>query len=223
MVASQFIAPRLAGFSERLALRVRTDIYRRVVMPLSPNSSTRVIDLGVTSDCSQDSNFFEKLYPYPDNITAVGLEDASFLEQEFPGLVYVKADVCELPFPDHSFDIAFCSAVIEHVGSREMQQRLVSEAARVAKIVILTTPNRWFPVEFHTLTPLLHWLPARLFRKFLALTGRPFFARESNLNLLDCRAMGQIFKNLKLEFVCSHQRLWGMTSNLVFVFGDINS
>lgn len=222
MPASQFIAPRLAGFSEQLALRVRTDIYRRVMLLLEPHSGTRVIDLGVTSDRSGDSNFFEKLYPYPQNITAVGLEDAGFLEQEFPGLVFVKADVCDLPFPDKSFDLAFCSAVIEHVGSRERQQRLVSEASRVAKVVVMTTPNRWFPIEFHTLTPILHWMPVGLFRMFLRITGRTFFARESNLNLLDCASIRRIFKSLNLNFVTSHQRLCGFTSNLVYVFGDVN-
>ena len=34
------------------------------------------------------------------------------------------------------------------------------------------TPNRWFPIEFHTLLPLVHWLPPEHFRKLLVLTGR---------------------------------------------------
>jgi hypothetical protein len=45
---------------------------------------------------------------------------------------------------------------------------MVAECARVArKGFCLTTPNRWFPVEFHTQLPLLHWLPKAWFRLIL--------------------------------------------------------
>jgi hypothetical protein len=36
------------------------------------------------------------------------------------------------------------------------------------------TPNRWFPIEFRTLLPLVDWLPPEHFRKLLVLTGRDF-------------------------------------------------
>jgi hypothetical protein len=49
--------------------------------------------------------------------------------------------------------------VIEHVGDREQQRRFVEELCRVASRVFVSTPNRWFPVETHTLVPLVHWLP----------------------------------------------------------------
>src|SRR5258708_4616087 len=39
--------------------------------------------------------------------------------------------------------------------------RFVRTAARcrVAGKVFVTTPNRWFPLDPHTLLPLVHWLP----------------------------------------------------------------
>ena len=54
---------------------------------------------------------------------------------------------------------SFSNAVIEHVGGRERQRQLVSEAIRVGRRVFITTPNRRFPVEVHTRLPLVHWLP----------------------------------------------------------------
>jgi len=39
--------------------------------------------------------------------------------------------------------------------------------------VFLTTPNRWFPVEFHTVLPLVHWLPKPQFRALLRKLGAP--------------------------------------------------
>jgi 2-polyprenyl-3-methyl-5-hydroxy-6-metoxy-1,4-benzoquinol methylase len=71
----------------------------------------------------------------------------------------VTASGTNLPFEDDSFDIAFSNAVVEHVGGRDEQRRFVHELCRVAPRVFVSTPNRRFPVEVHTLVPFLHWLP----------------------------------------------------------------
>ena len=34
------------------------------------------------------------------------------------------------------------------------------ELCRVSKRVFVTTPNRMFPLEVHTLLPFVHWLPS---------------------------------------------------------------
>jgi SAM-dependent methyltransferase len=214
-IESDYIAPRLAGIAPRLAWKVRQEIFKTFMARLQPQAWWQVLDAGVTSDRTADSNFFEKLYPYSSSITAVGLEDASFLEQEHPGVRFVMADACQLPFADNSFDLVFCSAVIEHVGSRQRQQVLIRELTRVGKIVIITTPNRYFPLEFHTLTPFLHWLQPSVFRKFLAVTGRSFFSEEKNLNLLSEKDMDNLIRMEKLYQEKHHHQLWGFTSNLV--------
>ena len=90
------------------------------------------------------------------------MEDASFLAQEYPGLKYVRSDGLALPFPDKSFDLVVSFAVIEHVGSRVQQKAFVMELYRVGKTCCITTPNRWYPLEFHTAVPLIHWLPPLL-------------------------------------------------------------
>ena len=94
---SRFIAPRLGGLAERAALHIRRKIFYDF-MDITKSGRSKVLDIGVTSDESSDSNFLEKFYPYPKNITAVGLEDASFLEHRYPGLVFVKADACAFAF-----------------------------------------------------------------------------------------------------------------------------
>ncbi|MBM5815711.1 MAG: class I SAM-dependent methyltransferase [Cyanobacteria bacterium K_Offshore_surface_m2_239] len=213
---SAYIAPRLGGFAPRLAWRVRQEIYCGMMKRLQPQPYWTILDAGVTSDRTTDSNFFEKLYPYPDAVTAVGLEDASFLEQEHPGVKFILADACQLPFAAESFDLVFCSAVIEHVGTRQRQLDLVRELTRVGKVVVITTPNRYFPLEFHTLTPFLHWLKPAIFRRFLRYSGRPFFADEKNLNLLSERDMDRLISGENLYAVKKHHRLWGFTSNLVY-------
>ena len=214
---SRFIAPRLGGLAERAALHIRRKIFYDFMNITKSQADLKVLDIGVTSDESSDSNFLEKFYPYPKNITAVGLEDASFLEHRYPGLIFVKADACALPFEDQSFDIAFCSAVIEHVGDSSRQRKLIDEALRVATVALITTPNRWFPLEFHTLTPFLHWLPPSIFRGFLSLTGRKFFARQSNLNLLGGRDLDCLCDKSGLKYKKYNKRLLGLVSNLVYL------
>jgi hypothetical protein len=60
---------------------------------------------------------------------------------------------------DCAFDVAFSNAVVEHVGEQDEQRRFVHELCRVAERVFVTTPNRFFPLEVHSLVPFAHWLP----------------------------------------------------------------
>ncbi len=130
-----------------------------------PGPETRVIDVGVGDTgfgtepgVAVTHNFFEALYPWPERITAVSDVPLPNFAREFPSIRCVRASGTNLPFEDDDFDVAFSNAVIEHVGGREEQRRFVAELCRVAPHVFLSTPNRRFPVETHTLVPLVHWL-----------------------------------------------------------------
>ncbi|HKX10887.1 MAG TPA: class I SAM-dependent methyltransferase [Stellaceae bacterium] len=181
--------------------------------------SDTILDIGATSDRSYDhSNYLPAWYPHKDRITAVGIDDASHLETLYPGLAFVRADARALPFADSSFDYVHCAAVIEHVGSRAAQARLIREAERVArKGAFLTTPNRWFPVEFHTVLPLVHWLPPAVFRRLLRAIGRNFFASERNLNLLSEAELTFMGAEFGAAFEVRGMRLLGLVSNLLVI------
>jgi hypothetical protein len=163
---------------------VRKGIFAKLMQFANPPADWKILDVGVTQTQCADTNFFERLYPHPGSVTAVGLEDASHLERLYPGLKFVQADGLALPFADKSFDLAVSFAVVEHVGSRARQQTFINELNRVSKSFFVTTPNRWYPVEFHTVLPFVHWLPPKHFRKLLKLMGKDFFATEDTLNLL---------------------------------------
>jgi len=133
---------------------------------IRPGPETRIVDVGVGDTpfgtepgVAATHNFFEALYPWPERITAVSDVPLPNFAQAFPSIRTVVADGLELPFGDDEFDVAFSNAVVEHVGGREEQRRLVTELCRVAPRVFVSTPNRWFPVETHTLVPFVHWLP----------------------------------------------------------------
>jgi hypothetical protein len=108
-----------------------------------------------------------------------------------------------------------CFAVIEHVGSLEKQQAFINELCRVGRSCFITTPNRWYPIEFHTVIPFIHWLPPTYFRAVLTSFGKDFYAKEENLNLLTRKELSGMFPKGSRTFE-AHHWLLGMTSNLIF-------
>jgi ubiquinone/menaquinone biosynthesis C-methylase UbiE len=208
------------SLSTRIITRVRKQMFSIFMEALVPTIGDAVLDIGVTSDQTYVwSNYFEALYPWKDRITAAGIDDARFLEDCYPGLRFVVADGRDLPFADRSFDLVHSAAVLEHVGSFENQARMVAECLRVARRgVCLTTPNRWFPIEFHTQLPLVHWLPKPACRAVFRRLGLGFFAEEGNLNLMTERELRRIAAHHPdWSFRVLSPRLWGWPSNLVIV------
>ena len=131
---------------------------------MQPTAETTVVDVGVSEggygeDAYGTANFFEALYPWPERIVAVSPPYLPEFRQAFPRVTAVQADGRALPFPDGRFDIGFSNAVVEHLPDRDSQRAFVSELCRVSRRVFVTTPNRWFPIDTHTLVPLAHWLP----------------------------------------------------------------
>ena len=171
------LAAKASLRSRRRKLRLFLDLIR-------PTDETTVVDVGVADTPFGEGegqalthNFFEALYPWPERITAVGNVPLPHFAEAFPQITTVVADGRDLPFADGEFDVGFSNAVVEHVGGREDQERFVRELCRVAKRVFVTTPNRVFPVDPHTLMPFIHWLPDG--RRPRRLDGvRPLSSRE---------------------------------------------
>jgi len=182
--------------ADSISLRSRGRKLRLFLGELRPTADTTVLDVGADElgfgegDGCATMNFFEELYPWPERITALGLHDGAGFRATYPHIPYVQGDACALPFEDGAFDIVFSNAVIEHVGGRDRQRQLVSEAIRVGRRLFITTPNRRFPVEVHTRLPLVHWLPDALSHRVYDLTGREIGAE---VDLLTRRSFAQLF------------------------------
>jgi SAM-dependent methyltransferase len=153
----------LRRVASRVSMRSRERKLQLFLDLLQPGPETTVVDVGVTDapfGAGSTDNFFEALYPWPERITGVGHTELDRFEAAFPRVRAVRADGRDLPFGNAEFEVGFSNAVVEHVaGGREGQRQFVHELCRVARRVFVTTPNRRFPLEVHTLLPFVHWLP----------------------------------------------------------------
>ena len=177
-------------------MRSRRRKLRLFLDELQPTEDTTVLDVGADElafgegDGCGTLNFFEELYPWPERITALGLHDGSGFRARYPGTRYVQGDACALPFDDGEFDVVFSNAVIEHVGARDRQKQLVSEAIRVGRRAFITTPNRRFPLEVHTRLPFVHWFPDRISHPVYRAVGKGF---ATDVHLLSRRSFESLF------------------------------
>jgi hypothetical protein len=153
----------LRRVASRVSMRSRERKLQLFLDLLQPGPDTTVVDVGVTDapfGAGSTDNFFEARYSWPERITAVGHTELDRFAAAFPQVRVVRADGRELPFGNAEFDLGFSNAVVEHVaGGRDGQRQFVHELCRVARRVFVTTPNRRFPLEVHTLLPFVHWLP----------------------------------------------------------------
>lgn len=203
---------------DRLSRAPRRAMFDFFMRELKPRPDETVLDLGATSLPDPQENMFELYYPRPDRVTAAGTEDCAFLEARHTGLKFVRLEPGKpLPFEDDAFDVGFSSAVIEHAGSREKQALFLRELIRVTRRCFLTTPNRWYPVELHTRLPLLHWLPAPVFRAVLAALGFEFYAKEENLNLLTAAELLSLLPPGLKSARLARGYFLGLPSNLLLV------
>ncbi len=92
-----------------LPRRAAADAPRRRCSTSAPTRSASARTAG-RSGCSTH-NFFEEMYPWPAQITALGLHDGAGFRAHYPAIPYVQGDACALPFADGAFDVVFSNAV----------------------------------------------------------------------------------------------------------------
>lgn len=127
----------------------------------------RILDVGAEINPAGDGSLqLIDSYPWKSNLSAINLSEAHInkIKEVYPEIDARIGNACNLPYPDKSFDVVYSNAVIEHVGSFEHQKQMASEIMRVGKSWFVTTPNRWYPFEFHMRLPFVTWLPLHGYR-----------------------------------------------------------
>ena len=193
--------PLIDKFLKKIILKNRIKIFKIFEENIKFDENTNIIDIGTTPILDEHENIIFHHYKWKKNITGFSNQDCNILKEYlFKESNFIMGDARNIKFNDGAFDISFCSATIEHVGSYFDQKKLISELARISKkFIFITTPNRNFPMDFHTKLPLVHLLPKKIHRKILRIFGLNYFADEKNLNLLTACELKKMCKELNIK------------------------
>ena len=176
-----------------------------------------LLDVGTTPVFDENNNIILHSFKNLDGITSLSNLDCAPLKKYFKKVRFVQGDARRMKFKDNKFDVVYSSATIEHVGSKSSQIKFIKECLRVSRRdVFITTPNRFYPIEFHTKLPLLHFFPPKIYRKILLFLGFSFFSKEKNLNLLSAQDLMNICFFLKIKnYNIIRYKFLCITSNLL--------
>jgi hypothetical protein len=95
-----------------------------------------------------------------------------------------------------------------------------AESRRVARSSFITTPNRWFPIETHTRTPLVHWLPKKRFDAYLRRRGQDWAAGDY-MQLLSVQDLRRVLRMAGIpEYRIVANRIGPMALDFVVMFGE---
>ena len=204
----------------RISAKSRKKKYEQFLSLLKPEKDETIVDVGVNSEeYSNTDNYLEKHYPYPERITAVGLDDLSDFQERYPKVHVLQTDGRSLPFRDEEFSIAYSNAVIEHIAGASNQVQFLKELFRVSTRGYLTTPNRFFPIEVHTRILLLHIiLPKKAFDWLLRKIGKGWAAGDYMDLLSEQKLCDRLQKAGITSYTLSKNRFLGFVMTFTIVW-----
>ncbi len=207
------------SFAHKISSWNRHRKWKLFLKELTIEKGIRILDVGFSeNEYSNTDNFIEKHYPFPEMLTALGIERPNKIKKRYPKVSFIQYDGKKFPFKDKEFDICWSNAVIEHVGTNDDQLFFLSEIGRVAKNAFITTPNRNFPVEVHTRTPLLHYLPKKLFDRYLNFIDKKW-ATGDYMNLLSKNNLRTLLAKANIsDYKIYSNKLVGFTLDFVVIF-----
>jgi len=210
---------KLYPIMKAITIREQDKIYQNFIKEISFNSKTTILDVGATPNLDEIHNNIVGLYPYTKNITVLSDQDCSILKKKYPDIKTIKNEGNTIQLPNNAFDVIHCKATIEHVGGIKNQITFLRELLRISKeYVFLTTPNRYYPIDFHTFHPFIHWFPKKFHRKILSFLGEKFYNHEKNLNLLSKKDLLKICKKNNIRnFKLIYHYFLGLPSNLILI------
>ena len=197
-------------------VRFRRRRMNRFFAVFSPSAETRVLDVGGTGQTWSG----ESPDGPPFRVTLLNILDYGPVQNN--RFTSVIGDASQLPFDDHSFDIAFSNSVIEHVGTWQQQGAFAQEVRRVARCLWIQTPARSFPIEAHLLAPYIQYLPKNIQHRIARWTPRGFLQPSlvhqivDEVRLLTLREMKHLFPDCCIL----KERVFGLTKSYIAVRGQ---
>jgi hypothetical protein len=203
---------------EKIANNARNEFFKILKKNAKYSKKKSIIDIGTTPSLDNIQNIILSKIKDNKKITCLSNLNCKILLKKYPNIQKILiGDGRNNKLPNNSFDIVHSNATIEHVGSYKNQLLFINECMRISKkYVFIQTPNRFYPIDFHTILPFIHWLPKNIHRIILNIIGLNFYSLEKNLNLLSENDLRNLCNELNIKnYKIIKYRLFFMTSNLI--------
>ncbi len=212
-------------FFDNIITKKRLEIIGVINQLISSNNIKNVLDVGTTSDNQNPhSNLIVKNLKNINKFYSISDQtiNSPFFEKVLKKSIVDNLNEQEVK--ELKSDLVLSSATIEHVGGFENQKMMIRNMIKLSnEMIIITTPNRFHPVEFHTKIPFLHWLPKNIHRMFLKFFNLSFYSKEENLNLLSKADFIKLAEGENIKYEFKFINLMFFKSNLIFIAKKIRS
>tara|TARA_B100001175_G_scaffold317175_1_gene333162 strand:- start:2408 stop:3091 length:684 start_codon:yes stop_codon:yes gene_type:complete len=209
------------NFFDKIINKKRIEMVNLIKKNIDISQINDLLDIGTTEDITaKSSNIFCKLL---DNIKIhKSISNQKITNKRFNSSIEksITSDFNEDLIKSFKSDLVISSATIEHVGDFENQVIKVKNMISLSKkYIVLSTPNKFYPIEFHTKLPFVHWLPKKIFRKILIFLKMNYFADQNNLNLLSKKELTTILDLFsdKINYKIYNIRFLGLISNFFVI------
>ena len=207
------------NFFDKIILKKRLEISNIINNKIKDLQIHDALDIGTTSDDKNaSSNIIIKNIKNIDNFKCISdqIINSNFFNKKLKKSI--TEEFSEKELYEFSSDLVISNATIEHVGNTLNQKKMLENVIKLTKkIFVITTPNRFYPIELHTKIPLLHWFPKPIYRKMLKIIGLPFYANEENLNLLSADELKKMLNNQKITYEIKFLKLFFFKSNIIII------
>jgi len=183
----------------KILFRERISILNIILRNITISSNDSFLDVGTTPLLLKEENIIFRVFNKFKSFTSVSNQNCNILKKKYPKLKLVHSSIFDYNIKSKIYDIVYSSATIEHVGNLSSQKKFVKILYKLSKkFLIITTPNKYFPLDFHSKVLFLHYFP-KLFRFFLEFCGEKFLSKEKNLNLLSKCDLINICRDLNIR------------------------
>ena len=143
------------NFLDKILLKKRLEISGIINDTIKDLQIHDALDIGTTSDDKNaSSNIVIKNIKNIDKFKCISdqIVSSDFFNKKLKKSITEEFSENELY--QFSSDLVISNATIEHVGGELKQKRMIENIIRLTKkIFIITTPNRFYPIELHTKIP----------------------------------------------------------------------
>tara|TARA_B110000503_G_C7139664_1_gene410353 strand:+ start:39 stop:713 length:675 start_codon:yes stop_codon:yes gene_type:complete len=207
------------NFFDKIVLKKRLEISNIINNIIKDLQIYDALDIGTTSDDKNVSS--NTVIKNIKNIEKFKCICDQMVTSNFFSKILKKSiteEFSENELYKFSSDLVISNATIEHVGGVLNQKKMIENIIKLTKkIFVITTPNRFHPIEFHTKIPLIHWFPKSIYRKILKFLGLSFYANEENLNLLTVDELKKILDSQKIVYEIKFLKLFFFKSNIIII------